>query len=224
MSLRDALERTGGVITTGGLGPTADDRSKAAVASVFGRALQIDEEHVAWMKERWRTRFGREHAKGSKAPDLKEFFHVGQELPAGHKLRAEYPDNIWPTDAPGFKDTFNTLLKQLEVCALQLLEACALYIGEPQDRFASIAKDGNTILRVIHYPPVADDANPASIRAAAHEDINLIGTPAELVDKANAFREAGVTHLLGLYFAANTVSELLDQMQVFAEEVMPKIG
>ena len=59
---------------------------------------------------------------------------------------------------------------------------------------------------------------------ATHEDINLIGTPAELVDKANAFREAGVTHLLGLYFAANTVSELLDQMQVFAEEVMPKIG
>ncbi|TWT15571.1 TIGR03619 family F420-dependent LLM class oxidoreductase [Reyranella sp. CPCC 100927] len=60
--------------------------------------------------------------------------------------------------------------------------------------------------------------------AATHEDINLIGTPAEVIDKANAFREAGVTHLLGLYFAANTVSELLDQMQVFAEEVMPKIG
>ena len=59
---------------------------------------------------------------------------------------------------------------------------------------------------------------------ATHEDINLIGTPAELIDKASAFREAGVTHLLGLYFAANTVSELLDQMQVFAEEVMPKIG
>jgi nicotinamide-nucleotide amidase len=59
-AVRDALERTGGVITTGGLGPTADDRSKAAVANVFGRALQVDEEHVAWMKERWRTRFGRE--------------------------------------------------------------------------------------------------------------------------------------------------------------------
>jgi nicotinamide-nucleotide amidase len=59
-AVRESLERTGGVITTGGLGPTADDRSKAAVANVFGRGLQIDEEHVAWMKERWRTRFGRE--------------------------------------------------------------------------------------------------------------------------------------------------------------------
>ena len=59
-AVREALERTGGVITTGGLGPTADDRSKAAVANVFGRALEIDQEHVAWMKERWRTRFGKE--------------------------------------------------------------------------------------------------------------------------------------------------------------------
>jgi hypothetical protein len=60
--------------------------------------------------------------------------------------------------------------------------------------------------------------------ALTHEEINLIGTPAELIDKANAFREAGVTHFLGLYFAANTVQELIDQMQIFAEEVAPKIG
>jgi nicotinamide-nucleotide amidase len=59
-ALREALERTGGVITTGGLGPTADDKSKAAVAAVFGVGMQIDEAHVRWMKERWRTRFGRE--------------------------------------------------------------------------------------------------------------------------------------------------------------------
>ena len=59
--------------------------------------------------------------------------------------------------------------------------------------------------------------------AIAHEDVNLIGTAAEVVDKASALREAGVTHLLGLYFAVDSVAELLDQMQAFAEQVVPKI-
>jgi nicotinamide-nucleotide amidase len=66
-ALREALDRTGAAITTGGLGPTADDRSKAAVAAVFGREMAIDEEHVAWMKERWRTRFGREMPESNMA-------------------------------------------------------------------------------------------------------------------------------------------------------------
>ena len=60
--------------------------------------------------------------------------------------------------------------------------------------------------------------------ALGHEDINLIGTVDDVVERANLMREAGVTHLLGLYFAANDVAELLDQMQVFAEEVVPRIG
>ncbi len=120
------------------------------------------------------TSFGTEHAKDSKAPDLKEFWHVGQELPAGHALRKIYPDNIWPSDAPGFKETYSQLFRQLERCSLDILEACALHIGEPKDRFAGMARDGNTILRVIHYPPVAPGSNPLAIRAAAHEDINLI--------------------------------------------------
>jgi isopenicillin N synthase-like dioxygenase len=118
--------------------------------------------------------FGREHAKDAKAPDLKEFWHVGQELAPEHPLAAEYPSNIWPVGMPAFKATMLDLFSRLETCSLSILEACALYIGEPQDRFSSIAKTGNTILRVIHYPPIPQDANPASIRAAAHEDINLI--------------------------------------------------
>jgi probable F420-dependent oxidoreductase len=55
------------------------------------------------------------------------------------------------------------------------------------------------------------------------EDINLIGNPAAVIEKAERLKDAGVTHFLGLYFAANDVQELLDQMQLFAEEVTPKI-
>jgi isopenicillin N synthase-like dioxygenase len=118
--------------------------------------------------------FGREHAKGSKAPDLKEFWHVGQESSPGHKMAGVYPPNIWPAEVPAFKETFAALFRQLESCAMALLQGCALYVGEQQDLFSGMAKDGNTVLRIIHYPPIAPDADPQSIRAAAHEDINFI--------------------------------------------------
>ncbi|HXD49237.1 MAG TPA: competence/damage-inducible protein A [Gemmatimonadaceae bacterium] len=58
--VREALDRTGAVITTGGLGPTSDDLTKPAIASLFGREMRLDEDHVRWMEDRWRTRFGRE--------------------------------------------------------------------------------------------------------------------------------------------------------------------
>ena len=56
------------------------------------------------------------------------------------------------------------------------------------------------------------------------EDINLVGSVETVIARAMALREAGVTHFLGLFFAANSVSELLDQMQIFAEEVRPRIS
>ncbi len=124
--------------------------------------------------QRGYTSFGREHAKDSKAPDLKEFWHVGVDLPAGTPRSSECPENVWPTELAGFKPTFSGLFSQLERCSHKLLEACALYLGEPQDLFSGAARNGNSVLRVIHYPPVPKDAHPASIRAAAHEDINLI--------------------------------------------------
>ena len=131
-------------------------------------------ENLAIKGQRGYTSFGREHAKDAKAADLKEFWHVGRDLPAGHELNKVYPENIWPTEIPEFKTVFLELFRQIEGCAMTLLEACALYIGESKDRFSGIATNGNSILRVIHYPPVAPDRDPASIRAGAHEDINLI--------------------------------------------------
>jgi isopenicillin N synthase-like dioxygenase len=124
--------------------------------------------------QRGYTSYGREHAKGSTKSDLKEFWHVGRNLPANHPLMAVYPENIWPAELPEFKTAFSELYRQIEKCAFTLLEACALYIDEPTDRFTSIAEDGNSILRIIHYPPIPDSADPESVRAAAHEDINLI--------------------------------------------------
>ncbi|RZA23508.1 MAG: isopenicillin N synthase family oxygenase [Proteobacteria bacterium] len=124
--------------------------------------------------QRGYTAFGKEHAKGSKSPDLKEFWHVGQELSDGHDLLKTYPENVWPDGVEKFKKTTLSVFKNLEFAGLKILEACALFLGEEKTRIADTAVDGNSILRLIHYPPIPMDRDPNSIRAGAHEDINLI--------------------------------------------------
>jgi len=124
--------------------------------------------------QRGYTAFGKEHAKNSKAPDLKEFWHVGQELKAPHALAGLYPENVWPKELDHFQSVTQKVFQSLEFAGLKILEACALYLGEDRERIRDTAVDGNSILRLIHYPPIAADKNPDSIRAGAHEDINLI--------------------------------------------------
>ena len=118
------------------------------------------------------TCFGKEHAKDSTAPDLKEFWHLGRERLPAHPV--SYPDNLWPREVPQFRPVMATLFEQLEACAHTLMQACAQYLQQPTDFFSTQVAEGQTILRVIHYPPVPEDVEPASHRAAPHEDINLI--------------------------------------------------
>jgi len=119
------------------------------------------------------TAFGTENAKGNKVPDLKEFWHVGQLNPPKDSQSQHYADNIWP-DVSGFERTFTQLFTGLENMGLVLLDALASQIDPGSDYLADMARQGNSILRLLHYPPIAKDANPAALRAAAHEDINLI--------------------------------------------------
>jgi len=117
--------------------------------------------------QRGYTCFGKEHAKDHPYPDLKEFWHIGREPSSS-------PHNLWPTEVPRFQPVFRELYRQLDHCASDLLQACALYVKESQNLFADMAAGGNSVLRVIHYPPIPLTAHPASVRAAAHEDINFI--------------------------------------------------
>lgn len=120
------------------------------------------------------TPFGREHAKDHAVPDLKEFWHIGQELPAGHPYRATYPDNVWPTELPRLKETSLYLFRAFENCAHTMLEALAIYFDLPASTFSEMMVDGNSVFRIIHYPPLAPNTPRGAVRAAAHEDINLI--------------------------------------------------
>jgi isopenicillin N synthase-like dioxygenase len=121
------------------------------------------------------TSFGSEHAKDNPVGDLKEFWHVGQDLPEGHPLHATYGDNLWPeAEVPGFRTHTLALYRALEDCADTLLEALALYLGLPQRSLADMIVDGNSILRLIHYPALRDRYLEGGVRSSAHEDINLI--------------------------------------------------
>ncbi len=140
--------------------------------------------------QRGYTPFGREHAKDSKYPDLKEFWHVGRELEEGSPLVDVYPHNMWPDKPENFRETYLELYNALEEAGLVMLEALAPSLDVPRDYFRDMATDGNSILRLLHYPPIPEGVEPGSIRAAAHEDINLItilvaanGAGLELLDR-----------------------------------------
>jgi len=119
------------------------------------------------------TPFGIETAKGATAHDLKEFWHVGRELPAGHRFREVMSDNIWPSEIPGFKETFLKLYDAFDEAGLKILSAIARYLDLDPQYFDATVENGNSVLRLLHYPP--QEANTGGhIRAGAHEDINTI--------------------------------------------------
>jgi isopenicillin N synthase-like dioxygenase len=124
--------------------------------------------------QRGYTPFGREHAKTSKVGDLKEFFHVGREFAPASPLAAIYPTNLWPENPARFRETFLSLYEALEEAGMVMLEALEPTLDVPRGHFRKMATNGNSILRLLHYPPVPKDADPQAVRAAAHEDINLI--------------------------------------------------
>jgi isopenicillin N synthase-like dioxygenase len=119
------------------------------------------------------TPFGIETAKGHKAHDLKEFWHVGRDLPAGHRFRDHMPDNLWPSEVSGFKDTFLELFATFDRTGLKVLKAIARYLKIDEDYFEDAVRDGNSVLRALHYPPQTEPTGE-HIRAGAHEDINAI--------------------------------------------------
>ena len=117
--------------------------------------------------------FGKEHAKGRSAGDLKEFWHFGQYVSEGSKYAGEYPDNVEVTELPKFNEVGKEAYQMLEKTGVYVLRALALYLGLDEFYFDNYIKDGNSILRPIHYPPITDEPKDA-VRAAAHGDINLI--------------------------------------------------
>jgi isopenicillin N synthase-like dioxygenase len=117
--------------------------------------------------------FGKEHAKGRKEGDLKEFWHFGQYVSPKSKYALEYPENIIVDELPQFNKVGKEAYQMLEKTGIYVLRALALHLGLDEFYFDKFANEGNSILRPIHYPPITSEPENA-IRAAAHGDINLI--------------------------------------------------
>jgi isopenicillin N synthase-like dioxygenase len=126
--------------------------------------------------QRGYTGKGKEHAKGRNTGDLKEFYHIGQELSHEDLLKESYPANVWPAEIPEFHQVTVDTYKALEKTGIFMLRAIAIYLGLDENYFDERVRNGNSILRPIHYFPIENPAAvPAdAVRAAEHGDINLI--------------------------------------------------
>ena len=137
-------------------------KTKYEIAELFGQRGYIGK--------------GKEHAKGRTTGDLKEFYHVGQEVVDGDAIKNEYPDNIWPSEIEDFENVALEAYKTLEATGKQMLSAIAEYLSLDKNYFDPLVHNGNSILRPIHYFPInnPDDVPDDAVRAAEHGDINLI--------------------------------------------------
>lgn len=119
---------------------------------------------------------GKEHAKGRNTGDLKEFYHIGQEVTDNDPIKDEYPANVWPAEIPEMERIGLEVYRSIEKTGVQMLQAIALYLELDEHYFDAKVKNGNSILRPIHYFPIENpEAVPAdAVRAAEHGDINLI--------------------------------------------------
>jgi isopenicillin N synthase-like dioxygenase len=162
------------VISEHGIAQDRIDAALAATKKFFALPDEVKKKYkLPVMGQRGYTPFGIETAKGHQHFDLKEFWHVGRELPPGHRYRDHMPDNVWPDEeVPEFRETVGWLYEALDDMGLKVLEAIAVYLGLERQFFDPTVDFGNSILRLLHYPPVPEDG--PNIRAGAHEDINVI--------------------------------------------------
>lgn len=169
-ALGEGLEQFGFVAVTGhGIDAQVLQQAYATAAKTFAlpSAVKAQYEDPAGGRQRGYTAFGVEHAKDQPVGDLKEFWHIGRSS-------GDMPANRFPAEVPEFEHTLQALFNALERFANNLLEAVGAHLELEPDFFRDLVRDGNSVLRVIHYPDTGPDAPAGAVRAAQHEDINLM--------------------------------------------------
>ncbi|HET8855197.1 MAG TPA: 2-oxoglutarate and iron-dependent oxygenase domain-containing protein [Salinimicrobium sp.] len=145
------------------------------VKSFFDLPLEVKKKYEieGLAGQRGYISFGKEHAKGKKEGDLKEFWHFGQIPEKDAQLTEDYPENVQVSELKDFNHIGMEAYRMLEKTGIFVLRSLALYIGLEEHYFDKKVSNGNSILRPIHYPPITEEPKGA-VRAGAHGDINLI--------------------------------------------------
>lgn len=171
--------------------------------------------------QRGYTPFRTEHAKDSQHPDLKEFWHVGRELSTTSPYKGIYPENVWPTEIASFKEVFLDLYRSMDTSSRLLLEALGVALDVEPGFFEKMIADGNSVLRTIHYPPVKGQDTRNSVRAAAHEDINLITLLVGATDSGLELLDRDGTWLPVQSAPGQIIVDTGDMMSRLTNDVLP---
>lgn len=170
----DALAKVGFFTITGHeVNGSYLDKMYGEVRTLFdlNESVKTRYENAAINRQRGYTSFGVEKAKDAHKPDLKEFWHIGREGKSAL-------DNVWPSELPVFKHSMLEFYNKMDEISFTLLKALSLYLGKKEEFLPGTCLGGESILRMIHYPAIGEEAikkiPEGSVRAAAHEDINLI--------------------------------------------------
>ena len=172
-----SFRETGFAVVSGhGLDRTVIDRALDAARAFFALPDAVKRKYFieGGAGQRGYTPFGVEIAKGASARDLKEFWHVGRELPPGHRLRDVMEDNLYVAEIEDWKQATGAFYDALEAFGQDLLAALELHLKLPDGFLRNACHEGNSILRLLHYPAQNDPPAEGSVRAGAHEDINVI--------------------------------------------------
>ncbi len=217
-----SFERYGfAVVGDHGLPQAVVDAALADTKAFF--ALPTDEKmetRVAGAQgQRGYTPFGVETAKGAEHFDLKEFWHVGRELPDGHRFRDHMPPNVWPARPPGFREHLLAFYDALDALGNRILRAIAHHLGLADDFFATTVDHGNSVLRLLHYPPVGETG--PHVRAGAHEDINVITLLLGAEEAGLELKERDGSWLAVNPPAGSIVVNIGDMLQRLTNHVLP---
>jgi len=222
--LGKSFRETGFAVITGHpVEQSVIDANLAATKAFFALSEDVKEKYhdAAGGRQRGYTPFGTENAKGQAQADLKEFWHTGRDLPPGSPYRATMKDTPSVSEVADFDRATRALYAALDDFGADLLRGVALHLNLPETWFDDKVNFGNSILRLLHYPPQMNPPPEGSVRAGAHEDINVITL---LLGAEEAGLE--VKHRSGAWLAVNPPPGALvincgDMLQRYTGGVLP---